>query len=150
MSIQFDTGLGVSISLRDGACALVESSAGPHSRLFSLSNGDLVSIVRDDTAATNLADMIAWTENMANFYVTEFDGVEEMQGSVTGTGTGKQGFAYSVAFRDAEDVPRRATLIGILLGGGIFAGITLLTVNAGQPLDVALVRELVDGLEPTI
>lgn len=147
MSIQFDTGLGISISLRDGARALEESSAGPHSRQFSLSNGDLVSLVRDDTAATNLADIIAWTENMANFYVTEFGAVEEMQGSVTGTG--KQGFAYSVAFRDAEDVPRRATLIGTLLGDGIFAGITLLTVNAGQPLDVALVQELVDGLEPT-
>lgn len=148
MSIEFDTGLGISISLREGAGALAESSAGPHSRQYSLRNGDLVSIVRDDAAATNLAGLIAWTERMADFYVREFGAVEEMQGSINAQGTGNRGFAHSVAFRDAEDVPRRATLIGTLLGGGIFAGITLLTVNAGQPLDAALVQELVDGLEP--
>lgn len=147
LSTHFDTGLGVGIALPDGASALEDSSAGPHSRQFSMPNGDLVSVVRDDAAAANLAGIIAWTENMASFYVNEYGGEEEMQGSITSAG--KQAFAYSVAFRDAEDVPRRATLIGTLLDGGVFVGITLLTIDAGQPLDVALVQELVDGLEPT-
>lgn len=146
MSIQFTSPLGLDITLPDGAEPIAEPSAGPLSAEFSLPNGDVVSVVRDDTAATDLAGIIAWTQAMAGHYITEFGAVEEMQGTIAGDG--RQSYAYSVSFSDAAQVPRRATLMGCLLTGGIFAGITLVTINDGKPLDTELVEEIVRGMAP--
>ncbi len=147
MSTQFTTDLGFAISLPDGAEAIEESTAGPKTCQFSLPDASIVSAVRDDAAANSLADVIAWTEQMADHYVTSFGATEEMQGAIPSAG--KQAFAYSVAFSDTEKWPRRATLIGALLDGGPFIGVTLLTTNLGQPLDVALVQDIVDGIAAT-
>ncbi|MBP2413312.1 hypothetical protein JOF48_002111 [Arthrobacter stackebrandtii] len=147
MSTKFTTDLGFEITLPDGAAPVEESSAGPQSRQFSLADASIVSVVRDDAAAASLADAIGWTEQMAEHYVASFGAAEEMQGAIQSPG--KQAFAYSVAFSDNEKWPRRATLIGTLLDGGAFIGITLLTTNLGQPLDVQLVQSLVDGLAVT-
>lgn len=147
MSIQFPTGLGLDITLPDGAEPLAEPTAGPLSAQFSLPRGEVVSVVRDDQAADTLSGIIAWTQSMASHYITEFGGVEELQGSIAGEG--RQGYACSVAFSDAASVPRRATLVGCLLDEGIFAGITLLTINDGGPLDTSLVEGIVRGIAPT-
>lgn len=147
MSIQFTTGLGLDITLPDGAEPIAKPSAGPLSAQFSLSNGDVVSVVRDDSATTSLAGIIAWTQAMASHYVTEFGAVEEMQGSITAEDG--QGYAYTVSFNDADSVPRRATFVGRLLAGGIFAGITLLTIDDGTALGTNLVEDVVRGIAPT-
>jgi len=147
LSTHFTTDLGFGISLPDGAAPIEESSAGPESRQFSLADASIVSAVRDDTAADSLAGVIAWTEQMAGHYVASFGATEEMQGAIHSPG--RQAFAYSVAFTDNDKWPRRATLMGVLLDGGAFIGITLLTTNLGQPLDVALVQEIVDGIDAT-
>ncbi|MEV8181359.1 hypothetical protein [Specibacter sp. NPDC078692] len=147
MSQQFDTGLGLKIILPDGAAPIEESSAGPASRQFSLVNGDVISVVRDDSAATDLLGLLAWAQGMAQHYVQEFDAVEDAQGNINSAG--KQSYAYAVTFKDANGVPRRATLIATLLGEGIFAGITLLAIDASQNLDLELVQQLVDGLAPS-
>lgn len=146
MSNHFQTELGLTITLPEGSEPVHESSAGPDSRQFSLSNGDVVSLVRDDSAAANLAGIIAWTQGMAAHYVREYGAVEEMQGSISSPG--KESYAYAVAFKDTEGVPRRATLIGVL-AGGIFAGATLLSIDAGLPLEASMVQEIVDGIAPT-
>lgn len=147
MSQEFDTGLGLKIVLTDGARPVEESSAGPSSRQFSLFNGDVISLVRDDSAANDLVGLLAWAQGMAQYYVKEFGAVEDAQGNITSAG--KQSYAYAVTFKDANSVPRRATLIATLLEEGIFAGITLLAIDAGQALDIELVQELVDGLAPS-
>lgn len=146
MSIQLPTGLGLDVTLPDGAEPIAESSAGPLSAQFSLPRGEVVSVVRDDSAAVDLAGVIAWTQAMAAHYVNEFGAVEGPQGSMAADG--KQSYAYSVSFKDADSVPRRATLMGCLLAGGIFAGITLLTIDDGAPLDTSLVEGIVQGLAP--
>lgn len=145
--MQFDTGLGISLTLPEGATPLEDPAAGPLAREFGLSNGDVVSVVRDDDAAASLAGVIAWTGLMAEHYVHEFGAEEELQGKVASSG--KQSFARTLSYKDGEGWARRATLIGTLLNGGAFTGITLLTINAGRPLDAALVQELVDGLATT-
>ena len=147
MSQQFDTGLGLTLVLPDGTKPVEESSAGPASRQFSLVNGDVVSVVRDDTAAVDLAGLVIWAQAMAEHYVHEFGAVEDAQGNITSAG--KQSYAYAVTFKDANGVPRRATLIATLLAEGIFAGITLVAINAGQALDIELIQQLVDGLAPS-
>ncbi|MET4003195.1 MULTISPECIES: hypothetical protein [Arthrobacter] len=144
MSQPFDTGLGLTLVLPDGAQAIEVSSAGPASRQFSLVRGEVISVVRDDGAALEFPDLLAWAQGMAQHYVQDFDAVEEAQGTISSDG--KQSYAYAVTFNDANGVPRRATLIATLLAGGLFAGITLLAINAGQGLDTELVQELVDGL----
>lgn len=147
MSQQFDTGLGLTLVLPDGARAVEESSAGPLSRQFSFSDGSVVSVVRDDGAAVDVAGLVAWAQGMATYYVEEFKALEDVQGAITSEG--KESYAYALTFKDAEGVPRRATLIATLLSDGSFAGITLLAINAGKPLDIELVQSLVDGLAST-
>lgn len=144
MSNTFSTTLGISLTLPDGSAVIEESSAGPLSLQFSLANGDVISVVRDDQGVNDLASTIAWTEAMAEYYVKEFGAVEELSGSLESEG--KTSFAYSVAYSDAQEVARRATLIGVLLDGGAFVGITLITINDGKPLDVELVQEIVNGV----
>lgn len=146
MSIQFSTGLGLQLTLPDGAESIAESSAGPLSAQFSLPGGEVVSAIRDDAAASSLAGVIAWTQSMAGHYTAEYGAVEEMQGSIPAQD--REGYAYSVCFTDAEQTPRRATLAGCLLPGGGFAGITLLSINDGSTLDTALVQEIVRGIAP--
>lgn len=146
MSHQFQTDLGLTLTLPEGSEPVPESSAGPNSRQFSLANGDVVSLIRDDATAATLAGVIAWTQGMAAHYVQNYGAVEEMQGSINSPG--KEAYAYAVSFKDADGVPRRATLIGVL-AEGTFAGATLLSINAGQPLDATLVQGIVDGIVPT-
>lgn len=144
MSIQFRTELGVSISLPDGSEPVSVSSAGVNSQQFSLPSGDLVSMIRDYGSFGSLADVVAWTQGSANYYVVEFEAVEEMQGAIHSPA--KQSYAFTVSFTDRDQTPRRATLIGCLLDDGAFVGMTLLTIDAGIPLDTELVEGLVTGL----
>lgn len=144
MSKQFETSLGLTLTLPDDAEPMVDSSAGPLSRQFSLPSGDVVSLIRDDEAAGDLAGMLVWAQGQAAYYLREYGAVEELQGSLTSPG--KQCYAYAATFTDAESVPRRVTLIAILFDDGTFAGITLLCVDLGQGSDLELVQFLVDGL----
>lgn len=147
MSIEFDTQLGLTLTTPDGTVSVEESVAGPGSVQYLLPGGVFISLVRDDQAVSTTAQLIGWTQRMSQFYVERYATQEDISGRIESSG--KEAYAYALAFTDAQEVPHYATLLGVLFPTGEFFGVTILTIDLGEPLDTTLIQAIADGLALT-
>lgn len=144
MTIEFSSDIGFTTQLPDGSFRVEESSAGAGTEQFSLPGGAYVSLVRDDGQVHDYAQAMEWAQKMAAYYQDEFGGRVLTEGRLQSAG--KQSYAVAVAYRDPDEVPRLATITGILFPGGAFFGLTLLAVAPDGDPDVTFVQGIVDGM----
>lgn len=146
MTVELRSEIGFTASVPDGSILLPDSNGGPVSAQISLPDNVLLTVVRDDELIHDYAQVLEWTQKMAAFYQSEFDGTVLTEGSLQSEG--KKVYVVVVRFDDAEGVPRIASVAGVRFLSGEFFGLTLNAVNPDpEPsADIPLIQSTVDGL----
>ena len=146
MSIQLPTGLGLDITLPDGAEPIAEPSAGPLSAQFSLPSGEVVSWF---AMTRPLRTWPASSPGPRPWPATMSPSLAPSK-SCRAALPAMAGRAMPTRFPSTTppQCPAGPRSSGCLLAGGIFAGITLLTIDDGAPLDTNLVEGIVRGIAP--